>query len=39
MAMTWDSIQIYGSNGEYINGKAEHRAFLEEWFSSGIGLS
>ena len=39
MAMTWDSIQIYGPNGEYINGKAEHRAFLEEWFSSGIGLS
>ena len=39
MEMTWDSIQIYGANGEYINGKDEHRAFLEQWFASGIGLS
>ena len=39
MEMTWDSVQIYGSNGEYINGKEEHRAFLEQWFASGIGLS
>jgi hypothetical protein len=39
MELNWDSIQIYGPNGEYINGSEEHQSFLEQWFNSGTELN